>query len=100
MKTVLRRALVATLLLSAGCSLTIDPNSVEAPKATPKVTPRGACVDSSSHKLCGGDISAGALALNPSAAHAIADAHVGSAGAPQGQVAGPQHKIVRGDVSP
>ncbi len=95
MRTLVTAALGAALLFASGCSLSIDPNSVEAPKAPPKVTPRGACVTTTGHKLCGGQISAGAAKIG-STGHLI-DGAVGTS-APD--LSSTQHMIVRGDVSP
>ncbi len=99
---VLRGALAAALLATAGCSLTIDPESVEPPKEKKAITPRGACVDATGgHKLCGGQISAGSLREIAATHKVLRGTVAASASEPDLNVgvAG-QHKIVRGDVSP
>ncbi len=97
MRTVMKGTLAALLVLSAGCSLTIDPESVKPPTATKKITPRGACVTAASgHELCGGEVSSGAANL-ASAGHKVARGDVGTS---TPNVSSSQHKITQGDVSP
>lgn len=102
MRTLAKAALAAALLAQAACSLTIDPNSVDAPKENKKVAPRGACVSSASHKLCGGDVSGGA-GNTASASHRAKHGQVTASSFPAASppvIQSAQHKIVRGDVSP
>lgn len=103
MRTLRNLALGALLALSAGCTLTLDPESVDAPSENPPpppppppVTLRGSCIDSPGHRICGGEVSGGAAELD-SAGHRIVR---GKAGTPTPDIDGPQHRIIRGDVSP
>lgn len=102
----MRLALAATLgvalLLSSGCSLLIDPDSIPPPEEQQPPPPsRGACIDSSDgHKLCGGTISAGgeASVSAASSGHAVERGSVGGGAVPE--VSSSQHRISRGAVSP
>lgn len=93
-------AAVAALGLS-GCSLMIDPDSVEPPKDK-KAPALGACIDAGTagHKLCGGRASAGALSVTaaPSGGHQIKHGTADAGGA--ATISGTNHKIVQGIVSP
>jgi hypothetical protein len=97
MRALLAAALGAALVTSAGCSLAIDPDSVDPPvEKEPRPPPRGACVGApGGHELCGGAISAGARVVT-SAGHVL-DGWVGT---PAPRVSSSQHAIVRGEVGP
>jgi hypothetical protein len=94
MRTVLKGALASALILTAGCGSTADERSD--PRDEERRTPRGACISSAAHKLCGGEISAGAGSV-ASAGRRVLRGHV-TLSAPD--VASAQHRIVRGEVSP
>ncbi len=100
MKTALAAALGAALLLSTGCSLTIDPDGVKPPEEQQPPPVRGACIDAAGgHKLCGGELSGGASPqVSAPGGHAVGRGSVAAAAAPT--ISNSQHGISRGVVSP
>lgn len=95
----MRTALVAALaaLTLSGCSLMIDPNSVD-PPPDQRPPPLGACIEASGgHALCGGQVSGGALSSTSTTAHAIERGTVGAGGA---DLSGTNHGIKQGIVTP
>src|SRR5512138_2809158 len=98
----MRRALVAALVAVvslSGCSLLIDPEGVKPPEEKQPPPPaRGACVGTGAHRVCGGTVSSGAGNASAASGHAVEQSIVAGGAAPV--VAGSQHRIVRGAVSP
>ena len=94
MRTALAAALAALTL--TGCSLMIDPDSVDPPAPAAVVVP--ACLDASGgHSLCNGQVSGGALKSTAGSAYTIKR---GTIGAGSAELSGTNHNIQQGVVTP
>lgn len=98
MKAWLRVVLGAALLSAAGCTLTLDPESVDRPVEDQPPRAVGACVEAASGtRVCGGAVGSGGAASR-AGGHRVEAGRAVSTGLHE--VSNTRHRIVEGAVAP